>query len=197
MHETRQHPFAIVQAFIDAVMLFVPLLVAMWGIDGIKMLDNVIGDTLIYAAFAIMLVLVCRLFWRILEWEFARVLVTSEKLVHVHGILNRRIASTPLVKVSELTVSQPLLGRVFGYGSLVIDTPGGGELPLHGLSYIPDPAAMYRMITDVARHERAWEGGAAVDPAPDTLPRDWYAGGSDDDDEDPGDTIVIRRPPKG
>lgn len=192
--ETRQHPFAIVDAFLDAMRLILPLLMVSWGVLGIRLLDNVVGDWVIRIAFLAMAVVVARLFWRILEWEFARVIVTTEKLVHVHGILNRRIASTPLVKVSELTVSQPLAGRMFGYGKLVVDTPGGGELPLHGLAYIPDPADVYRLITDIARRERAAEGGGDVDG-----PRDWYRGGEDDDGDanGGGDTIIIRRPPRG
>jgi uncharacterized membrane protein YdbT with pleckstrin-like domain len=180
--ETRQHPFAIVRAFVDAVMLLVPLLLVVWGLAGIAAFRNQLGSWLTFGAFLVMAWVVGRLAWRILEWELARLVVSTEKLVHVHGVLHRRISSASLVKVSDLTVSQPLVGRIFGYGSLVVDTPGGGEAPIHGLSYIPEPAAVYRLIADTARRERAFEGGADVLPPPADLPPS-------------ADTTTVLRPP--
>ena len=87
-------------------------------------------------------------------------MITDEKVIHIEGVLQRRIASTPLAKVSEFTVRQPLLGRVFDYGQLVVDVPGGRDQALHGLDFLPDPAGMYRLVSDTARFERVAEGVA-------------------------------------
>lgn len=157
---TRQHPFAVLTSFVEALSLLAPLMLVAWGAAGISLLrDNAVGQTIVMVAFLAMVLVVARLAWSVLGWEFARLLVTNEKVVLAHGILHRRIASTPLVKVSELTVSQSVFGRMFGYGSLVVDAPGGGEMPLHGLTFIPQPARLYRLISDMARDERAIEGG--------------------------------------
>jgi len=115
-------------------------------------------------AFLVVTWFVARMAWRVLQWEFERVVITDEKVIHIEGVLQRRIASTPLAKVSEFTVRQSLLGRVFGYGSLVVDVPGGRDQALHGLAFIPDPAGVYRMVSDLGRRGRAKEGGGSAAP---------------------------------
>ena len=182
--ETRQHPFVLIAAFLDAMLLVVPLMLVAWGVLGIGFLRNRVGDAIFDIAFLAALLVIGRFAWRVVQWEVARLFVTTEKVVHLHGVLNRKIASTPLVKVAELTVSQPFAGRIFGYGSLVVEGPGGSHQAMHGLSYIPNPLALYRTINEIARRERAYEGGADVNDG-DTDGNGW------------SDTIVIRRPPRG
>jgi hypothetical protein len=160
---TRQHPFALIRAAIDTMALIVPLALAAWGIAGIELLRGAGGTWLLRIAFVVMLALVVRLAWRVLEWEFERVVVTDEKVIYVSGVLGRRIASTPLAKVSEFTVRQMLVGRLFDYGSLVVDVPGGRDDALHGLAFLPDPAGLYRLVSDRARRGRVSEGGGSLD----------------------------------
>jgi hypothetical protein len=163
--ETRQHPFAIVGALADALLLLIPAALIVWGLGGVGVLDNDVGTWIGRLLLLFMALVVARLVGHVLEWEFERVIVTNHKVIHIHGVLSRRIASTPLSKVSEFTVSQPLLGRIFDYGSLVVDVPGGREQALHGLSYLPDPAGLYRIIGDRARGEEMTVGGGHR-PAP-------------------------------
>jgi hypothetical protein len=159
---TRQHPLALVRAALDTGGLLVPLLLAAWGIAGTELLRGPVGSWLLRILFVLMLGLVARLAWRVLGWEFERVMVTQEKVIHVSGVLDRRIASTPLAKVSEFTVRQPLVGRIFDYGSLVVDVPGGRDQALHGLAFLPDPAGLYRLVSDQARRGRFEEGGGQL-----------------------------------
>lgn len=156
---TRQHPFALVRVGIDALGLLVPLLIAAWGIAGVEALRGEPGTWILRVLFLGMLLIVARLAVHVLAWELERVVVTGEKVIHIEGVLQRRIASTPLAKVSEFTVHQPLLGRVFDYGSLVVDVPGGRDQALHGLGYLPDPASLYRLVSDQAHRGRIEEGG--------------------------------------
>lgn len=160
--QTRQHPFALVRAALDTFALVLPLAIAAWGIAGIEPLRGVVGTWLVRALFIVMVALLARLAWRVLDWELERVVVTNEKVIHAAGVLDRRIASTPLSKVSEFTVRQPLLGRIFDYGSLVVDVPGGRDDALHGLAHLPDPAGMYRLVSDRARAGRVSEGGGRM-----------------------------------
>lgn len=174
---TRQHPLAIVRAGIDAGALIVPLAIAAWGIAGIEVLRGPVADWLVRLLLVVMLVLLGRLAWHVLSWDVERVIVSDEKVIHVSGVLNRRIASTPLAKVSEFTVRQPLLGRVFDYGSLVVDVPGGRDQALHGLAFLPDPAGLYRLVSGQARRGRITEGGGIDEheprlPAPTVLDLD-------------------------
>jgi hypothetical protein len=159
---TRQHPFALLRAALDMFALLAPLLLAAWGVAGTELLRGPVGSWMLRVLFLVMAALVARLAWRVLGWEFERVVVTEEKVIHLAGVLDRRIASTPLATVSEFTVRQPLLGRIFDYGSLVVDVPGGRDQALHGLAFLPDPAGLYRLVSDQARRGRVQEGGGRL-----------------------------------
>ncbi|MBC7462250.1 MAG: PH domain-containing protein, partial [Thermoleophilia bacterium] len=134
----RQHPLALTRAAREMVTFVVPLLITAWGLAGVQLLRGPVADWGVRLCFALVLGFVLRMAWRVLQWEFERVVITDEKVIHIEGVLQRRIASTPLAKVSEFTVRQSLLGRIFGYGRLVVDVPGGRDQALHGLNFIPD-----------------------------------------------------------
>jgi hypothetical protein len=159
---TRQHPFALVRAGLDTLWLVAPLMIAAWGIAGIEALQGAPGSWLLRLLFLAMVAFVIRLAWSVLAWELERVVVTDEKVILVTGVLDRRIASTPLSKVSDFAVRQPLLGRIFDYGSLVVDVPGGSDQALHGLGYLPNPTGIYRLVSEQARRGRTREGGGRV-----------------------------------
>jgi PH (Pleckstrin Homology) domain-containing protein len=75
--------------------------------------------------------------WR---WERTRVVVTTEKLFVVHGTLRRRAAAVRLARIATIEIEQSLVGRMFGYGTLI-----AGELEI---PFVPQPR---RIGTLVAR----------------------------------------------
>jgi membrane protein YdbS with pleckstrin-like domain len=67
--------------------------------------------------------------WR---WHATRVLITTEKLIVVHGVVRRRVAAVRLAR-GPLEVEEGVLGRALGYGTLVA---GDVEVP-----YVPREVA--------------------------------------------------------
>ena len=67
--------------------------------------------------------------WR---WHATRLLVTTEKLIVVHGIVRRHAAAVRLAR-GTLAVEESLVGRALGYGTLVA---GDLEIP-----YVPREVA--------------------------------------------------------
>jgi membrane protein YdbS with pleckstrin-like domain len=55
----------------------------------------------------------------VLRWDRTHVIVTTERLSVVHGVVRRRAAAVGLTKVATVEVDQSLLGRMLGYGTLV------------------------------------------------------------------------------
>jgi uncharacterized membrane protein YdbT with pleckstrin-like domain len=53
------------------------------------------------------------------QWDRTKVVLTSEQLFVVHGVLHRNAAAVRLQKVQAIELRQSLLGRVLGYGTLV------------------------------------------------------------------------------
>ena len=73
--------------------------------------------------------------WR---WERARLVVTSENLYVLDGIVRRRAASVRLARMSSLEVQQGPLGRLLGYG-----TVSAGELEI---AYVARPRELCRLL---------------------------------------------------
>ncbi len=73
--------------------------------------------------------------WR---WDRTELVLTSEKLFVVHGVLSRRAAAVRLSRVGAVEVEQSLLGRVLGYGTLI-----AGELEI---PYVPSPRDVCRLV---------------------------------------------------
>jgi membrane protein YdbS with pleckstrin-like domain len=66
--------------------------------------------------------------WR---WERTRLVVTTERLVVLHGTLRRRAAAVRLGKIATIEIEQSLLGRLLGYGTVI-----AGELEI---AFVPEP----------------------------------------------------------
>jgi uncharacterized membrane protein YdbT with pleckstrin-like domain len=66
---------------------------------------------------AVAATLALRAVWR---WDRTRVVVTSEKVYVVHGVVRRRSAGVRLRNVDAVELEQTLTGRVLGYGTLVV-----------------------------------------------------------------------------
>jgi membrane protein YdbS with pleckstrin-like domain len=73
--------------------------------------------------------------WR---WDHTRVVLTGEKLFIVHGTLRRRAAAVRLEKVQTVEIEQTVLGRIFGYGTVV-----AGDLEI---SCVAKPGQMHGLL---------------------------------------------------
>lgn len=73
--------------------------------------------------------------WR---WDRTQVVLTTEKLFVVHGVVRRRAAAVRLERVGAVEIDQSLLGRLLGYGTLV-----AGDLEI---SYVAEPREVYGLV---------------------------------------------------
>ncbi|MCW2950077.1 MAG: hypothetical protein JWN41_1090, partial [Thermoleophilia bacterium] len=72
---TRQSPLALMRAMIEMATFVVPLLLVAWGLAGIQLLRGQIADWGVRLCFVLVAVFVARMAWRVLQWEFERVVV--------------------------------------------------------------------------------------------------------------------------
>ena len=63
--------------------------------------------------------------------EFA---VTNKRVIIKVGILRRRTVEMLNTKVEAVSVNQGILGRIFGYGNIVVTGTGGTNEPFNGIS---------------------------------------------------------------
>jgi uncharacterized membrane protein YdbT with pleckstrin-like domain len=73
--------------------------------------------------------------WR---WDRTHVVVTTEKLFIVHGVLRKQAAAVRLAKVGTVELDQSLLGRLLGYGTIV-----AGDLEI---ACVPHPRELCGLV---------------------------------------------------
>ncbi len=63
--------------------------------------------------------------------EFA---VTSRRVIIKVGLISRRTVELKLEKIESIGVEQSILGRIFGYGTIVVNGTGGTHEPFRGIA---------------------------------------------------------------
>jgi membrane protein YdbS with pleckstrin-like domain len=80
-----------------------------------------------------------RAVWR---WDRTHVVLTSDKLFVVHGVVRRRAAAVHLARLGAVEIEQSLVGRVLGYGTIC-----AGELEI---SYVRQPREIVGLVSRLA-----------------------------------------------
>jgi uncharacterized membrane protein YdbT with pleckstrin-like domain len=107
--EARRHGIVLARPLTRAALLTLPAaaaLLAGWPFE-------LAAPPILVVAAAISLRAVTR-------WERTRLVVTTEKVFVVHGVLRRRAAAVRLRSLAAVELDQTLAGRVLGYGTLVL-----------------------------------------------------------------------------
>ncbi len=103
------------------------------------------------------LFMVARLVWRVLEWNHDRFIVTSRRVMLVTGLLGRRVAMMPLIRVTDMTYQQSLLGRMFGWGTFILESAGQDQA-LRTIDWLPSPDQLYQTVCRLMFDSGAFEG---------------------------------------
>lgn len=85
-------------------------------------------------------------FAHFLQWRGERYIVTTHRVMQLHGVLSRRVFDSSLEKVNDILLTQTLLGRIFGYGNLEIIT--GSDIGLNDLRGIGRAVVFKRTIVE-------------------------------------------------
>jgi uncharacterized membrane protein YdbT with pleckstrin-like domain len=78
----------------------------------------------------------------VVRWDRTRIVVTTEKVFLVHGVLRRRASAVMLRSLRVVSLEQSLPGRVLGYGTLQ-----AGPLEVE---YVPDPGRVRDLVERLA-----------------------------------------------
>ncbi len=77
-----------------------------------------------------------------------RLIITDNRVVFVEGWLARRYGMMPLTKITDLTIREPILGRILGYGTIIAESAGQDQA-LTRIRYLPDPLTAWHTISDL------------------------------------------------
>ena len=73
--------------------------------------------------------------WRAFDFFMDVFVVTNMRVFRVSGVLDVKQATTPLSRILDITVDQPILGRVLGYGHFTFES-AAQEQGLRDIRYI-------------------------------------------------------------
>ena len=136
----RRHWAVIVGVVLQAVVLFVLL-----ALGAAFLPQNVVLDNLFwYGALAVML----KTSYQVSEWWVEKVVVTDKRVMRSRGLFTHNVDMMPLTKVTDLTFTRTLTGRMLGYGTMRIESAGQIQ-GLERLSFLPDPDEVYEAISEL------------------------------------------------
>jgi uncharacterized membrane protein YdbT with pleckstrin-like domain len=106
----------------------------------------------------------------IVAWRCTHYVVTNERILLQDGVIARERRDLPLNRVNDHLLAQSLLDRLFGTGTLTIDSIGDQSAVLHALPHAQKfQTALYELIEQLPEDEEEDEPEDEAPPPP--LPR--------------------------
>jgi uncharacterized membrane protein YdbT with pleckstrin-like domain len=87
-------------------------------------------------------VLLLRLLWKIAAWAVDYFVVTSHRMILTEGLITRKVGMMPLAKVTDMSFQRSFMGRLFGYGTFILESAGQDQA-LSKVDHIPYPEQLY------------------------------------------------------
>ncbi|MDY6764504.1 MAG: PH domain-containing protein [Halobacteria archaeon] len=82
----------------------------------------------------------------ILDWWSIKYLITTDEVYKKQGMVSRTVKNLSLDKVQNTSFTQSVMGRLFSYGNVQIDTAGGGGTEMV-FNSVKDPESVVGHIT--------------------------------------------------
>jgi uncharacterized membrane protein YdbT with pleckstrin-like domain len=177
--QVRSHPWVLARSFLVALAAMIGATLVGFVLspeNGSDVIDTLVGLVAVFFAL--------RFVYSLWEWWDHRVLVTDQRIIEISGVITRRVASMPLTKVTDMTYQRSVLGRLLGFGDLVLESAGQKQA-LERIDHIPDPDLFYRTVTALVTAKAA---------AVTTTPRGEKApppGEADEDDTGPLPRVIV------
>ncbi|MFC5287328.1 PH domain-containing protein [Actinokineospora guangxiensis] len=103
-----------------------------------------VQNILWYVALAVLL----RFTYQVIEWWVERIVVTDKRFLMTTGVFTIRVLMMPISKVTDLTFERSWIGRMLGYGTMVVESAGQIQA-LNRIDYLPRPEQVYDAISEL------------------------------------------------
>ncbi len=141
----RQHWAVMINHLTATALFLLVLVVGRSFFEGNVVVDNV--------AFYLGLVAVLRFTVLTILWWIERIVITDKRVMLAQGILVHNVGMMPLSKVTDLTFQRTLGGRMFGYGTMIVESAGQIQA-LNRIEYMPRPEEIYEALSELVFGEK-------------------------------------------
>lgn len=76
--------------------------------------------------------------WQAINEHRDRFVVTNMRVIRIRGVFSQVIATTPIMRILDVTVNKPISGRLFGYGHFVFES-AAQEQGFREIKYVSRP----------------------------------------------------------
>lgn len=97
------------------------------------------------AAWWLWFALLVRTLWVFANWHVSWFVATDKRLLLLYGIVTHKVAMMPLMKVTDMSYTRSVMGRLLGYGTFVLESAGQDQA-LSRITYVRNPDETYRVI---------------------------------------------------
>jgi uncharacterized membrane protein YdbT with pleckstrin-like domain len=106
------------------------------------------STAIILLAFVAFDIVIAWLVVRRLQAVYTRYVITTFRVLRTSGVLTRKNEWIPWVKITDLSFRQTMLGRLFGYATIRIES-ANEESGLKDLSDLKDPVRFNRILVEM------------------------------------------------
>jgi uncharacterized membrane protein YdbT with pleckstrin-like domain len=128
----RQHWFVLVQAII--LVCFIALIIIAADLALYFALSS---NPLVLFGLILLLIPVASLIRDTMIWSNRKYVVTSRRVIQIHGVFNKDVTDSSLEKVNDVKMEQSFIGRLFDFGDVEILT--ASELGVNLFKRIAEP----------------------------------------------------------
>ena len=100
--------------------------------------------------------------WKVADWYFDRFILTNKRVMVVNGIITRKVAMMPLLRVTDMKYEQSPLGRLLNYGTFVLESAGQDQA-LRDVKHLPNPNELYLRVVEEMYEPQAVEARLGKD----------------------------------
>ncbi|HEY0638935.1 MAG TPA: PH domain-containing protein [Pseudonocardiaceae bacterium] len=90
-----------------------------------------------------------RFTFHLVEWWVERIVVTDKRFMLTTGIFTTKVLMMPVSKITDLTYERSILGRMLGYGTMILESAGQIQA-LNRIEFLPRPEEVFDAISELA-----------------------------------------------
>src|SRR5207244_4808961 len=76
--------------------------------------------------------------YKVVDWWVETIVVTDKRFLMTTGVFTTKVLMMPISKVTDLTYKRTATGRMFGYGTMIVESAGQIQA-LNHIEYLPRP----------------------------------------------------------